>query len=83
MLSFLVFERQIPPTNDIWTGIVAIPSCAYWVTYLILSAAKLWEEPYNFTPQKSKKNNHITETLSIIFIPLSFIAISYILWILK
>ena len=81
LLSFVVFERQIDLSNDIWTAIVAIPSCTYWIVYIVLSKTKLWEEPYDFTAT-DKKNNFI-EVLTVLLIPLSFIAISFILWNIK
>ena len=77
----MIFERHIDLTNDIWTGIVAIPSCTYWIVYIVLSKTKLWEEPYDFT-EASKKNN-ILEILTVLLIPLSFIAISFVLWNIK
>lgn len=40
LLSFVVFERQVELTNDMWTGIAAIPSCIYWIVYIILTKAK-------------------------------------------
>ncbi len=81
LVSFVLFEREINLSNGIWTGIVAIPSCIYWATYILLSVTKLWEEPYNFTSQKGK--NNICESLSVLTIPLSFMAISFILWNVK
>ena len=35
LVSFLLFEREIKISNGIWTAIVAIPSCIYWITYII------------------------------------------------
>ena len=80
LLSFAVFERSIGLSSDIWTGLTAIPSCVYWVVYWILSAAKLWEEPYDFT---SKGKNNLVEILTFVLIPLSFMAISFVLWNIK
>lgn len=82
LLSFVVFERQIILTQSEWTGYVAIPSCLYWIIYVILSATNLWEEPYDFTPTKEKKNI-LLEILVMMIIPLSFILISYVLWNIK
>ena len=78
LLSFAVFERQINLSSDIWTAIVAIPSCIYWVIYIILTKTKLWKEPYDFA-SPGKKNN-VIEVVTVILIPPSFIAISFILW---
>ena len=78
VLSFLLFERELPLLNGIWTSITAIPSCLYWIVYIVLSAAKLWEEPYNFTSQKGKSKIH--EVLPFLLIPFLFIAISFVLW---
>ena len=78
LVSFVLFEREITLSNGIWTGIVAIPSCIYWIIYIVLSVTKLWEEPYEFE-SKGEKNN-IGEILSVLLIPLSFIAISFVLW---
>lgn len=77
LISFVVFERNIDLDTNIWTLLVAIPSCLYWIIYLILSITKLWEEPYDFS---SKKNNKLLDLLIIICIPLFFIIISFILW---
>ena len=71
---FLIFLRK-ENKNVIWTALVAIPSCLYWLVYLILSASKKWDEPYEF----STKNKFI-EVLTFILIPISFIVISIILW---
>jgi hypothetical protein len=78
LVSFVLFEREIPLSNGVWTGIVAIPSCIYWIIYIVLSATKLWEEPYDFASRGEK--NNIVEILTVLLIPLSFIAISFILW---
>ena len=77
LISFVVFERNIDLDTNIWTSLVAIPSCLYWIIYLILSITKLWEEPYDFS---CKKNNKLLDLLIIICIPLFFIIISFILW---
>lgn len=82
LLSFLVFERQLPLEESLWTGLTAVPSCLYWVIYLILSAAKLWKEPYDFTPANGKKNTFL-EVLTMTALPISFIAISVLLWEIK
>ena len=81
-MSFVVFERQLPLTQSIWTGLTAVPSCLYWVVYLILSAAKLWKEPYDFTPANGRKNAFL-EVLTMAALPLSYILISFILWNIK
>ncbi len=78
LISFLIFEREISLTNSIWTSIVAVPSCIYWIIYFFLSLTKKWQEPYNFSSKE--KNNKIIEVLSFILIALSFIIISFILW---
>ena len=83
LLSFIIFERSIPLTNSIWTGLVSIPSCLYWITYVILSATKLWKSPYEFVSLKKAKKNNILEFFIIMIIPLSFLVISYILWNIK
>lgn len=77
-LSFVLFEREINLIHSFWTGIAAIPSCLYWIIYMILSAAKLWEEPYHFAAQERKHKTN--EIISVLLIPLSFIVISFILW---
>lgn len=81
LISFVFFERDFPLSNGIWTSLAAIPSCLYWIIYGVLSATKLWEEPYVFTTQNSKSK--ILEVLTFVLIPFSFIAISFILWILR
>ena len=81
LVSFVFCEREIDLTNDIWTGIAAIPSCVYWIAYGVLSATKLWEEPYNFSSEGEK--NKISEIIIVLLIPLSFIAISFVLWNVK
>lgn len=81
-ISFVALERQIPLNNSIWTALVMLPSCLYWIMYLILSATKLWEEPYNFS-SKSKKKNILLEILTVISLPVSFILISFVLWNIK
>ena len=83
LLSFALFERQITLNNSEWTGYAAIPSCAYWIIYAILSATHLWKEPYDFSPKSTKGGNPWSEVLTMMIIPISFILISYILWIIK
>jgi len=82
LLSFIIFERQIILTQSEWTGYAAIPSCLYWIIYAILSTTNLWEEPYDFSLTKEKKNT-LLEVLVMISIPLSFVLITYILWNIK
>ena len=82
-LSFVLFERQISLTDSLWTALAPIPSCLYWIVYLILSAAKLWEEPYDFSSRKAGKKTAVPEVLTVTLIPLSFVAVSYVLWQLK
>ena len=80
-VSFLLFEREITVSNGIWTAIAAIPSCVYWIAYMLLSLTNAWEEPYSFvSPGKALK---LWDMLSVLLIPFSFIAISYILWNMK
>ena len=83
LLSFVLFERQIDLTKPEWTAYVAVPSCIYWLTYIILSATNLWEEPYDFTLTKQKRKNHLLEIFVIMIIPLLFILISNVLWEIK
>jgi hypothetical protein len=81
LVSFIFLEKDIRLCNDIWTGIVAIPSCVYWCIYTILSATKLWEEPYEFT--KTKEKNKILGCIPFLLIPLSFVVTSFLLWNVK
>jgi len=83
LLSFVIFERQIVLNTPEWTGYVAIPSCLYWIIYLILSTTKLWEEPYDFSTPKGKKKNISVDIAVMASLPISFILISFILWNLK
>lgn len=80
--SFVIFERQISLTQSKWTVYAVIPSCLYWTIYAILSATNLWEEPYDFSLTREKKNI-LLELLIVISIPLLFILITYILWNIK
>lgn len=82
-LSFVFFEREIKLTSSLWTSFAAVPSCLYWLIYLVLSITKLWEEPYDFTKKNSQKKNILLEFLIMMIIPVSFILISYILWLIK
>lgn len=75
LISFIWFERSICLSNSIWTLLVAIPSCLYWIVYFILSVTKLWKEPYDFSTK-----NKVVDSLMVIMIPISFIIISIILW---
>lgn len=81
LLSFVVFERQIVLNQPEWTLYVMIPSCLYWIIYLILSVTGLWKEPYDFSLSKNK--NKFIEIITMISLPLSFILISYVLWNIK
>lgn len=82
LLSFVIFERQIILTQSEWTCYAAIPSCLYWIMYAILSATNLWEEPYDFSLTKEKKNI-LLEILVATSIPVVFILITYVLWNIK
>ena len=77
IVSFIFFEKEILLNNGIWTLIVALPSCLYWIVYILLSTTKKWEEPYNFS------TNKVLEILTYILIPISFIVFSIILWNVK
>ena len=77
IISFIFFEKEILLNNGIWTLIVALPSCLYWMVYILLSVTKKWEEPYNFS------TNKIIEILIYIIIPISFILFSFLLWNIK
>ena len=79
--SFLLFEKDIPVSNGIWTALAPVPSCVYWAVYMILTFTKAWEEPYRFTAQDGK--TWIWDIVSVVLIPFSFLAISYILWNVK
>lgn len=81
LVSFVLFEKELPLFNGIWTSITAIPSCLYWIVYIILSATKSWEEPYAFTAREGKSK--IQEILPFFLFPLIFIAISFVLWTVK
>ena len=81
LLSFVVFERELLLSNGIWTSITAIPSCLYWIAYIVLSATKLWEEPYAFVAPEGKSK--IREVLPFFIFPLLFIAISFVVWIAR
>lgn len=81
LISFVVLEREIQLSNGIWTTLSAVPSCGYWIIYLILSAAKVWEEPYQL--ESNGKGGKIREGLIFLLIPLSFVAISFALWNVK
>lgn len=81
LVSFIFGEKEINLSNGIWTSLAAVPSCIYWVTYIALSVTKLWKEPYDFDLQGEKSTVHTI--LSVLLIPLSFVAISFVLWYVK
>ena len=83
LLSFVIFEREIPLTNSIWTGLVALPSALYWLVYLILSLTKLWEEPYDLSSKKNGVKGVLLEIFTFILIPIIFIFVSFLLWQIK
>ena len=80
LLSFVAFERSLPLADPLWTSLAAVPSILYWVVYFILSAFKLWKEPYDFS---SDKKSAMPEALIFTLIPASFIALSFLLWQIK
>lgn len=82
LVSFICFEKSIILDNSIWTLLVIIPSCLYWVIYLVLSICKVWVEPYDFS-NKSGKKNIIFDILSVVSIPFLFVLISFIVWNLR
>lgn len=81
VVSFVLFERDISLSNGIWTSLAAAPSCLYWIVYAVLSATGLWKEPYDFASDEDKGSLH--KVLPFILIPLSFIALSFVLWSVK
>ena len=81
LVSFVFFERELILSDGIWTSIAAIPSCLYWIIYIILSVTKLWEEPYAFVAKGAKSKWQ--EVFAFILIPFSFVAISFLLWTIK
>lgn len=80
IVSFLLFERGTVLTDSEWTGYAAIPSCTYWVIYIILTVTHLWQEPYGLTAPRSEKKTHLVGILLLAAIPASFILISYALY---
>ena len=80
LASFVLFEKTISLDDSRWTGYVAIPSCIYWIIYMIFSIFNIWEEPYDFSFSERKNNKLLIELVMIISIPLCFILISYVLW---
>lgn len=83
LLSFIVFEREITLTNSIWTGLAPLPSCLYWLVYLILSLTKLWEEPYELASKINGVKGLLLEIFTLILIPIVFILVSFLLWQIK
>ena len=83
LVSFLVFERPIAVTDAHWTAFAAIPSCGYWIVYLLLSAFHLWEEPYALASAENGRKQRLPQSLVAALLPLSFIVISMILWNLR
>lgn len=81
VVSFVALEREIGLDSGFWTGIVAIPSCLYWVVYIILSVTKAWEEPYQF--ESLEKKRPVLDSMPYVLMPLSFIVISFVLWNVK
>lgn len=80
IVSFVFFERQTVLSDSEWTGYAAIPSCAYWILYILLTAAHLWKEPYGLTAPRKEKKNHLLGLLLMLIIPGSFILMSYLLY---
>ncbi len=83
LVSFVVFEREISISTDYWTALVALPSCLYWIIYLILTVTKVWNPPYEFSSLNNKKTNKILDIFITILIPFIFILVSYIIWNIK
>ena len=82
-VSFVFFEREIVLNEMNWTWYVAIPTCIYWGGYIFLSVTKLWEEPYDFSIYRGERKNIFLEILEVLVIPLLFVFISFILWLVK
>ena len=78
VVSFLVLERGIRLSSGIWTGIVAVPSCLYWIVYLLLSLTNAWEEPYHFGEKEG--DGRFSGYLPFLLMPLFFVGISFLLW---
>lgn len=80
LVSFVWLEGPIPLVSSVWTACAPLPSALYWIAYLVLSAAKVWEEPYAFSSAKPGWKKTLSEVASLLLIPVLFILISFVLW---
>jgi hypothetical protein len=77
--SFLLLERQPVLAGSQWTLYGAIPTIAYWIIYLILTAAHLWKEPYGLS-DATKTQGFQAGTILFALIPLMSMGLDYLLW---
>lgn len=80
VVSFLWFEKPIALTDARWTAVAAFPSIAYWIAYLVLTAAKRWEEPYDFSVSKNRAVNDIAQAAFGLLFAVLFVFTSMALW---
>ncbi len=80
IISFVFFERQTVLRGSEWTGYAAIPSCAYWAIYILLTVTRLWKEPYGLLSAKREKKRSWVGVFFMLAIPAAFIVLSYLLY---
>lgn len=80
VVSFLRFEKPIALTDARWTAVAALPSIAYWIAYLVLTAAKRWEEPYDFSVSKNRAVNDVAQAAFGLLFAVLFVFTSMALW---
>ena len=77
-VSFVFLERQPVLTDPAWTLRAAIPTILYWTVYLILTAAKLWEDPYGFS--RPNKSRSAAGAVMGLLIPAVSVGLDFLLW---
>ena len=84
MLSFAVwflwFVLPLGLCVARWSGVAGFASIGYWIAYLVLTATKRWEEPYDFSVSKNRAVNDIAQAAFVLLFAVLFVFTSMALW---
>jgi len=77
--SFLLLERQPVLAGSEWTLYGALPTIVYWSAYLLLTATRLWKDPYGLSTENQGVSSK-SDTLLFLLIPILSMGLDYLLW---
>ena len=77
--SFLLLERQPVLIDSKWTLYGALPTLVYWSVYLLLTATRLWKDPYGLS-NESIGSSSKADALLFLQIPILSMGLDFLLW---